>query len=145
MSETEPQTAHAKEATPVQAFLVSLTIGTIGVFIVISGCRAKSQQPEEGRVVLKKVCDTEEERKNLADFILQCVEKASVATDEDPEDWVVQCEKSGRTTLCQETAYYDPSGLDKPAYPCSSATSEASKKECALYLSAKNPVQLPEW
>ncbi len=43
---------------------------------------------------------SEEESDELASWILKCVEKANPQSDEEPEDWIRQCERTGKRTLC---------------------------------------------
>lgn len=45
-------------------------------------------------------CITPESRKELAEFIIKCSEAANPKSDEEGEDLVIQCERTGTNTLC---------------------------------------------
>ena len=47
-----------------------------------------------------KECSTKEEKKELADFVIKCNESANPKSDEEGEDLVIQCERTGRNILC---------------------------------------------
>lgn len=48
-------------------------------------------------------CSTPEESKKLATWILKCIKDANPQSDEEPEDWISQCERTGKRILCEKT------------------------------------------
>lgn len=61
---------------------------------------ACSQPTTVVRTSERKACVTAEEKKVLADFIIKCNESANPKSDEEGEDLVIQCERTGNNTLC---------------------------------------------
>lgn len=41
-------------------------------------------------------------RSKMADWVLACVEKANPMSDEEPEHWTEQCERTARKLFCTE-------------------------------------------
>lgn len=68
------------------------------LLLSISGCTF-SDQVETVRMQ-KSECVTVEQKRELARFILACAEAANPMSDEEGEDLVIQCERTGRNTIC---------------------------------------------
>ncbi len=45
-------------------------------------------------------CSTDVQRKQLAKFIVDCAKAANPMSDEEGEDLVEQCERTGKSTIC---------------------------------------------
>ena len=73
------------------------------VFIMIaisnSGCSKPYNRTDR---IYKKSCDTEAQRDKLASFIIKCSEAANPKSDEEGEDLVIQCERTGINTICPQ-------------------------------------------
>lgn len=52
----------------------------------------------------RQACEKIEERRELAQFILKCAEAANPKSDEEGEDLVIQCQRTGIATLCPTIA-----------------------------------------
>lgn len=72
-----------------------------GAFIMFcfGGC-SKSQEIESYE---KHQCVNKEDRAALAKFIIECSKAANPLSDEEGEDLVAQCERTGERTLCETT------------------------------------------
>ena len=57
-------------------------------------------------------CTTEEAKTALAAWVAACIKDANPMSDEEPEDWIYQCENTGKRILCEEVpvVVYIPSG-----------------------------------
>jgi len=42
-----------------------------------------------------------ETRKERSEFILKCIENANPKSDEEPEDWIKDCQKIAEETICE--------------------------------------------
>lgn len=50
-------------------------------------------------------CDTPELRQKVADFVVNCAKAANPMSDEEGEDLVAECRRSGQAVLCPERTY----------------------------------------
>lgn len=46
-------------------------------------------------------CDADSKQER-AGFILQCIENANPKSDEEPEDWILKCQRMAEETLCDK-------------------------------------------
>ena len=46
------------------------------------------------------ICSTDEDKAKLSEFVLTCAKNANPLSDEEGEDLVKQCEKTGRRIIC---------------------------------------------
>lgn len=67
----------------------------------LAGCEGPPRLYEEQ----KPVCDTPELRQNVADFVVQCAKAANPMSDEEGEDLVAECRRSGMLMLCPEQTF----------------------------------------
>lgn len=74
-----------------------LFILIIFVMIANSGCSKESRYVDRMK---RNQCVTMEQRRELASFIIKCSEAANPKSDEEGEDLVIQCERTGINTLC---------------------------------------------
>lgn len=70
--------------------------------LAVSGCTNE----HETRVLIRtdNHC-TSETVKERADFILQCVENANPKSDEEPEDWIRDCQRMAEDTFCESRVF----------------------------------------
>jgi hypothetical protein len=66
---------------------------------ILSAC---SPEPDLVRVETEPHCVTEQDRATLAAFIVDCAKAANPLSDEEGEDLVKQCERTGIRTVCPE-------------------------------------------
>lgn len=60
------------------------------------------QQPSTTIIKTEQHCTTPEERKQLAQFIVDCGKAANPLSDEEGEDLIAQCDTSGIRALCPD-------------------------------------------
>jgi hypothetical protein len=46
-----------------------------------------------------------EKNDQVAAWVLKCIEVANPKADEEPEDWIRQCEKTAKSTLCDQQPF----------------------------------------
>lgn len=73
------------------------------VFIMIALSNTGCSETRSIDRMTRKDCVTDLHKKQLADFILKCAEAANPKSDEEGEDLVIQCERTGINTLCPAT------------------------------------------
>lgn len=71
----------------------------IPVLLLAAGCFGGDRWPY---LKYEHRCTTEEQREKLATWVAQCIKDANPMSDEEPEDWVYQCEITGSKMLCEE-------------------------------------------
>ena len=73
---------------------------TIAAALLSTGC----DKPPQYRTILRmdNICATESSDKRAA-FTLTCIDSANPKSDEEPEDWILLCEKMATDTYCQKT------------------------------------------
>ncbi len=67
---------------------------------LISGCTGKSEKGELKEFEEYKTHCDEKSADDRAEFILQCLKNANPKSDEEPEDWIYQCQNMAEDTLC---------------------------------------------
>ena len=79
--------------------LVRLAVVKLLVVLIffIAGCSESVVIERSSR----QKCMSMEEKRELASFIIKCSEAANPKSDEEGEDLVIQCERTGINTLCQ--------------------------------------------
>jgi hypothetical protein len=100
----------------------------IVIFVVIAGCA-----PGEPRLRYEHECTTPEQAEKLAPWLLKCIEAANPMSDEEPEDWIAQCERTGIKTLCSRVpivAYQSCRSCAWQYVPCTVITDERLKQVC---------------
>lgn len=93
----------------------------IPLLILMIGCSTTTGVERSYR----NSCLTVSDRKVLADFILQCARNANPMSDEEGEDLVIQCERTGLRTICPSsvvcrnwTEDWDTPKIYGPEYDC---------------------------
>lgn len=66
------------------------------LLVTLTGC---GDHPRTPRLIYKPDCSPQETEK-LANWMLECIKRANPKSDEEPEDWILQCERTGKRTLC---------------------------------------------
>ena len=77
--------------------MIKIILGLLLALLVL-GCRREIDYPEV-RIVPERFCTTED-RPLLVDFIQTCIKNANNMSDEEMEDVVQQCERTGFNTVC---------------------------------------------
>lgn len=68
------------------------------ILLFFSGCSLSDDSYTS--TMYRHECNTDAERKSLAKFIVDCAKAANPMSDEEGEDLVEQCEKTGRGIIC---------------------------------------------
>ena len=78
---------------------------TLGIILVALLCTACTN-PDETRVFLKtdNYCKKDTTQKRV-DFILQCIANANPKSDEEPEDWIRECQWMAEDTFCDKAVF----------------------------------------
>ena len=77
----------------------SLNVALIFLLVAfLTGCG--NPEGEQRTFMASKHHCTPETAQQRADFILRCVEGANPKSDEEPEDWIGQCQHMAEETLC---------------------------------------------
>jgi len=76
--------------------IVNLLLAVILTGIIV-GCDTHISKRKITRT--QPVCDTTTSRER-SEFILTCIKNANPNSDEEPEDWILLCEKMAERTLC---------------------------------------------
>ena len=68
----------------------------------------------------------------LAAWVSTCLKDANPKSDEEPEDWIRQCERTGSRILCPQvrTVTYANAGGWSRNVPCDVATDKVLKEAC---------------
>ena len=76
---------------------VRATLGAVLIALLVAGC---SDRNEERTVIRYKTHCLADSKEARANFILQCISNANPKSDEEPEDWIRQCQKMAEETYC---------------------------------------------
>ena len=63
----------------------------------------KSDNELTYREAVREICLSEEDRKVLSDFVLNCIKNGNNMSDEEMEDVVRECRLTGESILCPNT------------------------------------------
>ena len=86
------------------------------ITITLLGC---SDKPPHIVKVSVKRCTTDLDRERLSAFIIKCAEAANPLSDEEGEDLVYQCERTGENVICPfVTMCEDDSDVGYNPKPC---------------------------
>lgn len=78
-----------------KAFFVSCVV------LFLAGCSDPTLDIRSS-LIIEPHCSTPEERQALASFIIECGRAVNSHSDEEGEDLIAQCEKTGERALCPE-------------------------------------------
>lgn len=98
------------------------------MIVTFFGCN----EPGPPRLNYHKEC-TPEQTEKLSTWILECIKNANPLSDEDPEDWISQCERTGKRILCGKIAVveYQPcGGCSWTSVSCATITDPQLKSIC---------------
>ena len=81
----------------------------VAALVVLCSCSQKEKPKFKMKSTMDKICSTKEEKKIVADFVIKCAEAANPLSDEEGEDLVLQCHRTGESLLCPlvETCWPD--------------------------------------
>ena len=86
---------------------------SITVFILLFSLTACGEDEYSTEMKEKTVCD-ESSKSKRANFILSCIKNANPKSDEEPEDWIKDCQYIAEETYCElktvKVTRYKPSG-----------------------------------
>jgi len=71
----------------------------IASIILLAAC-GEPWQPPPPRAATVQRCVSQEDRDKLSDFVSMCIRDANPKSDEEPEDWIKQCESTGISMIC---------------------------------------------
>ena len=74
---------------------------SLAVILAISACAAPGgdEDPFAARPGMVPYCDKEQSAK-LTEWVQKCIADANPQSDEDPEDWIRECKRTGIELLC---------------------------------------------
>lgn len=74
---------------------------SIVTLFLLAACVDYSEPEKRG---MRPICSADDDRERLADFILACVKNGNPMSDEEGEDLVRQCERTGENVVCPTVA-----------------------------------------
>ena len=69
------------------------------MLLLVASCGESEFGKTRESVEVENFC-TPETSKERSEFILQCIKNANPKSDEEPEDWLYQCQNMAEDTLC---------------------------------------------
>jgi len=93
--------------------------------LLVAGC--------SDNVVPRQFC-SEEQRKEASNFVILCAEAANPMSDEEPEDMLIQCQKTAEALICEQGFKYlsKLSVTKSVARSCKTARTVKEKKFCGV-------------
>lgn len=78
------------------------TIIIIAAILSLVACSDPNET--KTKVMIDNHC-TDASKEARADFILQCLNNANPKSDEEPEDWIRECQYMAEDTLCEQKRF----------------------------------------
>lgn len=69
------------------------------LLVLIPGCEEPPWQRSAHSEMIQ-ACVTDKDKETLRTWMSECISGANPKSDEEPEDWIRQCERTGVRTIC---------------------------------------------